>query len=117
MVNDPGRDRALAHRPRLPGTPRRESLDHLVHSFMKSEEVAKMRRFARVRGALETALGPAAAKVTPVRLAAGVLTLEVKDGVLLAELRTMRSTQLLQILADQRTGVTRLMWRIARAET
>ncbi len=108
------RDRELARQPRYGGS-RVESFDHLVKGFLTSEEVARMKRFGRVRGALDKVLSATEApKVQPVRLVQGQLTLEVADGILLAELRSHRQTALLEALAADRTGVTRLVWRLKK---
>ncbi len=111
----PQRDRRLATKPRQFGK-RTNTVDELARMFLKSDDLQRMRRFARVRGSLDRVLGERErSKVQPVHLAAGVLTIEVADTVLLGELRTHRVTALLQALAEDRTGITRLQWRLARA--
>ena len=110
----PERDRWLARKPRL-GPRRAESIDHLVRGFLSSEDVRRMKRFARVRGAIDAVLAERERKkVQAVSLQAGVLTLEVADSVLLGELRNHRAHALLAALAEAGTGVTRLNWRIVR---
>ena len=74
-----------------------------------------MKRFAAVRGALAEALTEKElAKVKPISIAAGVLTMEVADGVLLGELRNHRNHDLLSALAEAGTTVTRIAWRLAK---
>lgn len=110
----PERDRALARKPRL-GYRRAEGIDDLVKGFLSSEDVRRMKRFAAVRGALNTVLSDKEQpKVQAIGIAAGVLTLEVSDGVLLGELRNHRTHDLLSALAEAGTTVTRLAWRLAR---
>ena len=106
------RDRAEARKPRYGGS-RIESFDHLVKGFLKDEEVARMRRFARVRSTLDRIL-PAtmATRVNPLRMQQGALTLQVSDTILASELRSHYAGPLLAALAEDRTGVTRLIWRV-----
>ncbi len=112
--SQPYRDRRLAAKPRLFGR-RPEGIEQLVKGFLTSEDVKRMKRFARVRGAIDGVLTERErTRVQPVSLQVGVLTLEVTDSVLLGELRNHRAHQLLQALAEARTGVTRLAWRVAR---
>ena len=74
-----------------------------------------MKRFAKVRGALDTVLGERErVKVTPISIQEGVLTVEVADSVLLGELRNHRAAALLAALAEAGTSVVRINWRIAR---
>jgi hypothetical protein len=110
----PERDRALARKPRL--YPRKaEGIDQLVKGFLSSEDVRRMKRFAKVRGALDTVLGERErVKVTPISIQEGVLTVEVADSVLLGELRNHRAAALLAALAEAGTSVVRINWRIAR---
>jgi hypothetical protein len=104
----------LARKPRL--FPRRaEGIDQLVKGFLSSEDVRRMKRFAKVRGALDAVLGERErAKVAPIAIQEGVLTVEVADSVLLGELRNHRAAALLSALAEAGTGVVRIQWRIAR---
>ncbi|MCS6970495.1 MAG: hypothetical protein RMM29_08280 [Planctomycetota bacterium] len=83
-------------------------------AFRASADYAAMRRFARVHAILAAAL-PAAArgKVRAVALRRGCLTLEVSDGVLLAELRSTIARALRDALAAAGTGVSQLQWRVA----
>jgi len=107
------RDRRLARQPRYGA--RIETFDHLVKDFLSSEEVQRMKRFARVRGSLDRVLTEReSAKVSPVRLAQGQLTLEVADNILMTELRGHRQAALLAALAADHTGVTRLVWRLKK---
>ncbi len=111
----PERDRALARKPRY-AYRNAEGIDQLVKGFLRSEDVRRMKRFARVRGALDSVLSERERpKVQAISIQAGVLTLEVTDSVLLGELRNHRAHQLLAALVEAGTTVTRLNWRIARA--
>ncbi len=110
----PERDRALARKPRY-GFRKAEGIDQLVKGFLSSEDVRRMKRFAKVRGALDAVLNERErSKVKPIGIADGVLTLEVADSVLLGELRNHRAHALLKALAYDGTGVTRLAWRLAK---
>ena len=113
-MSDPERDRALAARPR-DGWRRAAPLGNVVEDFRHSPEFAAMRRFTRVNTALKEAV-PASAhgKVRAIAMRAGTLTLEVADGVLLAELRTTCTRRILDALAAGGTGATRQMRRVAR---
>jgi predicted nucleic acid-binding Zn ribbon protein len=111
----PERDRALAARPKLGGrwaTP----LGDVVGALMKSEEVQRMRRFQRVNGALKDCLPEGhRAKLKPTQLRGGVLTIDVADGLLLAELRQHHTHAVIAALAAAGTGVSRVVWRLERA--
>ncbi len=113
-ISDPDRDRRLAAKPKE-GWRRAEDLGRLVEDFKRSPEFAAMRRFTRINAALRDAL-PASAhgKVKPLAMRAGTITLEVVDGILLAELRTTCTRRILDALAAGGTGATRLVWRVAR---
>jgi hypothetical protein len=81
---------------------------------MRSEEIQRARRFERVLSVLRQELQPhVLAKITPLRFAAGVLTLQVADGTLASELRQYRSQALLSALAQAGSGVSRIVWRLA----
>jgi hypothetical protein len=113
-VSNPERDRALAARPR-DGWRRAAPLGNVVEDFRHSPEFAAMRRFTRVNTALKEALPERAqGRVKAIAMRAGTLTLEVADGVLLAELRTTCARRILDALAAGGTGATRLIWRVAR---
>ena len=113
-MDKPERDRMLARKPRQ-GPRWAEGIDHLVKGFLSSEDVRRMKRFARVRGAIDRVLSDKERpKVAAVSLTAGVLTLEIADGVLLGELRNHRSQALLEALIEDSTGVTRIAWRLRR---
>ena len=113
-MSTPERDRALAAKPR-DGWRRASPLGNLVEDFRHSPEFAAMKRFTRVNTALKQAL-PANihGKVRAIAMRTGTLTLEVADGVLLAELRTTATRRILEALAAGGTGATRLIWRVAR---
>lgn len=109
-----GRDRQLAAQARY-GPRRAVALADALDDFRGSAEYGAMRRFARVNGAIAAVLPAAASgRVRPLALRSGVLTLEVADGVLLAELRATIARRLLVSLAAAGTGVSRLAWRVAR---
>ncbi len=113
-MSDPERDRALAAKPR-DGRRRVGVLGNAVEDFRRSPEFAAMRRFTRIHAALREAMPAAAhAKVRALSLRAGTVTLEVSDGILLAELRATCTRRILEALAAGRTGATRLAWRVAR---
>jgi hypothetical protein len=113
--SDPHRDRRVASQPRLKFRSS-EALGEIVSSFMTSDEMKRMRRFQKVAPALREALPELLlAKVKPVRMQAGVLALEVVDGLALHELRQHHAHALLAALAAHGTGVSRLQWRLARA--
>jgi predicted nucleic acid-binding Zn ribbon protein len=113
-TSDPLRDRQLAAQPRLRArnaTPLADAVD----GWLKSEEARRLRRFQRVAAALKQSLDARAlARVRPLTFRSGVLTLEVTDGPLLAELRQHRQHALLDALAKAGTGVSRIQWRLAR---
>jgi hypothetical protein len=74
---NPQRDRELAAQPHY-GPRRAVPLSPMVGELMKSEEIQRLRRFQRVNGALAKALPSAQlAKITPVQLKGGVLTIDV----------------------------------------
>lgn len=111
MPNDPERDRRLAARPRDFGR-RATPLGSLVEQLMTSERMRRMRRFAPVIAALREVLGEERlAEVEPQRIEQGQLFLEVRDSVLLAELRCHRAQALLDALAVRRCGVNRIVWK------
>jgi hypothetical protein len=114
VPNEPERDRRLARQPRY-AYRRAESLDHAVDDLLGGEAGRRMRRFQRVAPALRDTLPPSLlAKVRPILLQSGALTLEVSDGVAMHELRNHHQHALLQALASAGTGVTRLVWRLAQ---
>ena len=115
-ASNPDRDRRLAAQPRY----RFRAADPLsdeIEDLIGSETFRRLKRFQKVTDALKSAVGPAIlAKLKPVRLQAGILTIEVLDGPLLAELRQHRERTVLQALAHGGTGVTGVQWRIARSK-
>lgn len=83
---------------------------------MQSEDLRRLRRFQRVAGALKSVLDERRlARLKPVHLASGTLTIEVADGPLLAEMRQHHHHAVLAALAAHGTGVSRLVWRLARS--
>lgn len=114
MPHDPARDRAIASRPRS-WPARVGSLGDELERMRRSPEYAAMRRFARIHGTLATALPERArGRVRALSVKGGTATLEVADGVLLAELRATAARAILEALAAAGTGVSRLAWRVAR---
>ena len=115
-ASNPKRDRRLAARPRYRFRDA-EPLGDEIEALLGSETIRRLKRFQKVTDALKGAVGEAIlAKLKPVRLQAGVLTVEVLDGPLLAELRQHRERAVLQALAQAGTGVTAVQWRIARSK-
>jgi hypothetical protein len=109
---DPERDRRLAAQARH-GRRAAEPLADTVGGFLGSEEMARIRRFQRVAPVLRQVLGEAlCARVRPLRLAGGVLTVEVADGPAMHELRQHHAHALLAALASAGTGVSRVAWRL-----
>ncbi len=115
-ASNPDRDRRLAGRPRYRYRAANPLGDE-IQDLLGSETFRRLKRFQKVTDALKSAVGEALlAKLKPVRLQAGVLTIEVVDGPLLAELRQHRERTVLQALAHAGTGVTAVQWRIARSK-
>ena len=112
----PERDRELARRPRYRRRTAAPVAD-LVQSLLSGEAAARMRRFARVATAMNRVLDERTrARVRPVTLAAGVLTMEVTDGTLLAELRQHRDHELRAALVAAGAGVERIVWRVRKSK-
>ena len=115
-ASNPDRDRRLAGRPRYRFRAANPLADE-IQDLLGSETFRRLKRFQKVTDALTSSLGATIlAKLKPVRLQAGVLTIEVLDGPLLAELRQHRERAVLQALAHAGTGVTDVQWRIARSK-
>jgi Dna[CI] antecedent, DciA len=115
-ASNPDRDRRLAGRPRYRYRDANPLSDE-IQDLLGSETFRRLKRFQKVTDALKSAVGDALlAKLKPVRLQAGMLTIEVVDGPLLAELRQHRERTVLQALAHAGTGVTAVQWRIARSK-
>ena len=115
-ASNPDRDRRLAGRPRYRFRSANPLADE-IQDLLGSETFRRLKRFQKVTDALKSSLGAVIlAKLKPVRLQAGVLTIEVLDGPLLAELRQHRERAVLQALAHAGTGVTDVQWRIARSK-
>jgi hypothetical protein len=112
----PARDRALAQKPRQrPRVP--ISLGEVVGALMKSEDIQRMRRFQHVRAALRSCLPERyLTRLTPIQLKAGVLTVEVADGLLLTEVRQHYASRIEQALAQAGTGISRVIYRVVRAK-
>lgn len=111
--SNPERDRRIAGTFRR-GPRRTQALDEVLGGFLSSEEIARMRRWAKVRGALDQALGPTVSpRCTPVRMQGPALVLQVSDGVLLAELRQVSERHLIAALVAAGTGASRIIWQVA----
>lgn len=112
---NPERDRRIAARPRYRYRAA-NALGDEIESLLGSETFRRLKRFQKVTDALKQVLGePLLAKLKPVRMQNGVLTIEVLDGPLLAELRQHRERAVLLALAAAGTGVTQVLWRLARS--
>jgi hypothetical protein len=112
----PERDRAMAakvrHAPRG-AIPLGEVLDRVLDR----QTMARMRRFGRVAGVLRDQLSERErARVRPVALAGGTLTLEVDDGMLLAELAQHRAHAIETALVAAGTGAGKVRFRLAKAK-
>lgn len=116
-ASNPERDRRLAGRARYRYRAA-NALGDEIESLLGSETFRRLKRFQKVTDALKAALGDQLLpKLKPTRIQAGVLTIEVLDGPLLAELRQHRERAVLQALAQAGTGVTDILWRIARSRS
>ena len=114
MPDNPERDRYIANKPRL--RPRR-GLDvaDLAQQFVRSSEVKALRRHAHVKTALTAALPPALlGRVSIGSVRSGVLSLQVADGVALAELKQHYDRVLRDALVEAGAGVSRITYRLAR---
>ncbi len=110
----PERDRQIAAKPRY-GARKAAAVGDIAESFMASDAVKRMRRFHKVAGALRATFSPEVlGKLTPISCTAGVLTLAVADGTLLAELRQHHAHELRDALAKAGTGVSQIVWRLAK---
>ncbi len=110
----PERDRLLASRPRL-GPRRAVSVGEVVRWVMGDAEMQRRRRFLRVTDALKAAIDAKHLnRIKPIRFAGGLLTIEVVDGPLLAEMKQHVEPRLLTALAQAGTGVERIRWTLAR---
>jgi hypothetical protein len=82
---------------------------------MGDAEMQRRRRFLHVTGAFQEVLDATRlARVKPMRFAGGVLTVDVVDGLLLAELKQHFEKRLIDACARHGTGVSRIQWRLAR---
>jgi len=109
---DPERDKRLAAKARH-GWRGAVPLADTVGGFLGSEEMARIRRFQRVTPVLREILGEQlSARVKPLRLQAGVLTVAVADGPAMHELRNHHNHALQAALAAAGTGVSRIAWRL-----
>lgn len=111
----PERDRRLAAQPRYRFRAA-QPLGSEIEQLLGSETFRRLKRFQKVTDALKAAVGAnLLTRLKPVRMQAGVLTVEVLDGPLLAEMRQHHERKVLQSLAQAGTGVTAVTWRIARS--
>ena len=114
-ASNPDRDLHLARRQRL-GFRRAEPLANEIAHLLGSEDFQRMRRFQKVNGALREVLSAAQVqRLKAVSLKAGLLTIEVIDGPLLAELRQHHERAVLDVLARAGTGVSKVAWRLGRS--
>lgn len=112
----PERDRTLAARVRH-GPRGAIPVSEVLDRVLDREALARMRRFGRVAGVLRAHLSERErAKVRPVALAGGTLTLEVDDGMLLAELAQHRAPALTEALIAGGTGAIKVRFRLTRAQ-
>lgn len=110
----PERDRRIASRVRQ-GFRGAVPVGDVLDSVLDRETLARMRRFGRVAGVLRAQLSQAERdKVRPVTLAGGTLTLEVDDGLLLAELAQHRAHAIEAALVAAGTGAGKVRFRLAR---
>jgi hypothetical protein len=110
----PERDRNLAGRTRY-GPRYATPLGDVAKWVMEDAQMRERRRFQRVVTVLKAVLEPARlSRLKPVRCASGVLTIDVFDGPFLAELKQHLEPRLLDECARQGTGVSRIVWRLAR---
>jgi hypothetical protein len=113
-ASGPDRDRDLARQNRL-GPRRAEAASDIVAAIVGGPEGARIRRFLRVGDALARVLpDQVRARLRPVRLDRGVLTIEVADAVLMSELRNHRQAEIIEALIAGNTGANRLAWRLMR---
>ncbi|HYE08413.1 MAG TPA: DciA family protein [Planctomycetota bacterium] len=111
----PERDRDVARRPRNRAR-RPAAVGDVVEALVGGEAAARMRRFTKVAGVLNRFFDERVrARLRPVALAGGVLTLEIADGTLMSELRQHRDHELQAALVAAGTGVSRVVWRVARS--
>ncbi len=107
------RDRKLASQVRH-GWRDAQPIAKVLSGFLHSEAGRRMRRFQKVTDILAGELPPnVLAKLRPVGISGGTLTIEAADGVILAELRQHRATRLQAALAKAGTGIDRIAWRLA----
>ena len=112
----PERDRAVAARIRQ-GPRGAIPVSEVLDQVLDRETLARMRRFGRVAGVLRAHLSERErAKVRPVTLASGVVTLEVDNGLLLAELAQHRAPAIEAALIAAGTGASKVRFRLTRAK-
>ena len=87
----------------------------LVETIIGGPAAVKIKKFLRINAVLAKEL-PAAlrARITPVRLEGGIVTIEVADSVLLAELRNHHQHRLVAALVAGGSGANRITWRLAK---
>lgn len=106
--SSPERDRRLAaqvrHGPRWA-----EGLDHALGRILDRSTRQRMRRYGKAVAILRQQLpAPVVERIEPVDLRAGILTLAVADGPLLAELKQHHAPALEAALVSGGTGVSKL---------
>lgn len=115
-TSDPERDRRLAHKARL-GPRYATPLGDVVSWVMNDAEMQRRKRFLKVTGALKSVLTEQQlGRIKPTAFMNGILTIDVRDGMLLAELKQHLEARLLDACAQAGTGVTRIRWRLARGQ-
>jgi len=111
----PERDRALAGKVRY-GPRWAADLGDVAQSIMRDPEMQRRKRVLKVATALKTVLDERRrSRIKPVSFIAGTLTIDVMDGPLLAELKQYHESKLLDECARCGAGVSRIVWRLARA--
>lgn len=113
-MDSPERDRWLARQPRM--VPRRVAdLGSVVDDVLGKAERNRMRRYGKAVALLRQHLPDHyAVRVRPVDLRGGVMTVAVKDAILLSELTQHHAAGLQQALIAGGTGVTRVRFIVRR---
>lgn len=113
-MDSPERDRWVARQVRH-GPRRAQGVGDLVDAVLNREERNRMRRYGKAVAVLRAHL-PAAvhARIRPVDLRGGVLTVAVKDSVLLSEMTQHHAAGLQQALVAAGTGISRVRFIVRR---
>lgn len=87
----------------------------LVETIIGGPAAVKIKKFLRVNAILAKELPEALRiRISPVRLEGGIVTIEVADSVLLAELRNHHQHRLVAALVAGGSGANRITWRLAK---